>query len=115
MDPSPPKDRLYHVARDGILYALSMEGKILWKFVKQYPFGSPTISEGKIYVGSEDHNMYCLDMDGKELPQPTGLMKAEELGELQEAMYSWLIGSFWEAILVGRRQAQAPPSSEQSD
>ena len=55
------------------------------------------------------------DMDGKELPQPTGLMKAEELGELQEAMYSWLIGSFWEAILVGRRQAQAPPSSEQSD
>jgi outer membrane protein assembly factor BamB len=61
------ENTLYHVARDGILYALAMDGKVKWRFVKKYPFGAPVIYGGRIYVGNEDHNMYCLGMDGREI------------------------------------------------
>jgi outer membrane protein assembly factor BamB len=62
------KNVLYQGTREGVLHALTLKGKPLWKFVKNkeileaiYPYND------KIYVGSGDYNLYCLDIDGKEL------------------------------------------------
>ncbi|MBN2330254.1 MAG: PQQ-binding-like beta-propeller repeat protein [Candidatus Aenigmarchaeota archaeon] len=57
------KNRLYQQTRDGILYALTMDGKPLWKFVTREVIALPVIHQDKIYVGSADHNMYCLNIE----------------------------------------------------
>ncbi len=59
------KDILYQQSRDGILYAITPEGRILWKFVNKEQVAIPWIADDRIYVGSADHNLYCLDIDGK--------------------------------------------------
>lgn len=55
------------------------------------------------------------DEDDNEVAQPSGIVNLEDLGELSEPMYAWLISTFSEVVIVGRQQAQSPPSSEQSD
>jgi hypothetical protein len=54
------------------------------------------------------------DADGKEVPDITPDLKLDQLGELEDPMYSWVIGSFTECIIEGRRRAQSVPSSEPS-
>ncbi len=59
--------RLYVTSRDGFLFALTMDGKLLWKFTRNEPVSLPTVYDGKIYFGCEDHKLYCLDLEGKVL------------------------------------------------
>lgn len=64
---SPPViagDTIYLGGYDGQLYALSMNGNLIW----QEPFegsivGSPAVAGGKIVVGSADHYVYAIDAD----------------------------------------------------
>jgi len=50
-----------------------------------------------------------IDADGEAVPGITPGMELDDLGELEEPMYAWLIGSFTECILEGRRRAQSAP------
>ncbi len=68
ISPTIHEDRMYVGARDGNLFCLDIEGKILWKFKTGKVIESKaTIIEGKIYFGSEDGNVYCLSKNGKEI------------------------------------------------
>ena len=54
------------------------------------------------------------DADGKEVPFPDSGTKLDDVGELDEPMYAWLVGSFMEAIILGRSKAQSAPFSAES-
>ena len=61
---------IYHASRDGILYAISLEGKELWRFRTEGEESTdaiPLIYKDRIYFGAGDSNLYCLDLNGKEL------------------------------------------------
>lgn len=58
---------LYQGCRDGILYALTPEGKMKWKFVTRLMVIPVAAHNNRIYLGSGDYNLYCLDLSGKEL------------------------------------------------
>ena len=61
------EDMIFNTARDGILYALSMDGRILWKFETREVPGEPCVHDGKLYIGGGDFLMHCLDLKGKEM------------------------------------------------
>ncbi len=61
------KGYLYHVSRDGILFKLTLDGKLVWKFTKKEILSIPEIYEDRIYVGCEDQYLYCVDLDGNEI------------------------------------------------
>jgi outer membrane protein assembly factor BamB len=57
---------LYQEIRDGSLIALTLDGRELWRFKTNKVIALPLIHENRIYIGSEDQNMYCLRLqDGK--------------------------------------------------
>jgi outer membrane protein assembly factor BamB len=59
---------LYQGSRDGVLYALNLQGRELWRFrVKRDIMGIPVIYKNRIYVGACDNNFYCLDLNGREI------------------------------------------------
>ena len=40
------------------------ENILIWKYQKEGTiFSSPVVADGKVYVGSDDWNLYCLDAD----------------------------------------------------
>lgn len=61
--------KLYVGSFDGFFYALSLEGKLQWKFKsvghRYFPLGefqgSPAIDVAQIIVGSRDYNLYAID------------------------------------------------------
>jgi len=61
------EDVLYVPSRDGILYALTLEGKLIWRFTTRENVGPPLIHGDKIYAGSCNNTFYCLDMNGNEI------------------------------------------------
>jgi outer membrane protein assembly factor BamB len=61
------KGFIYHVSRDGILFKLTLDGKLVWKYSKKEMLCIPELYEERVYVGCEDHYLYCVDLDGKEL------------------------------------------------
>jgi outer membrane protein assembly factor BamB len=60
-------DMILYSSRNGTMYAVDMQGKLLWKFFTREVIGIPCIHDGRIYVGSCDFCMHCLDLDGREL------------------------------------------------
>lgn len=59
------KDVLYFGCNDKNFYAVSTEGKEIWRFPTEAPvMNMANISEGMIYFGSYDCNFYALDMEG---------------------------------------------------
>jgi len=59
------EDMIFASCFDKNLYALSLEGKLFWKFPTKGKLGNnPIIWEDKIYFGCEDGNMYCVDRNG---------------------------------------------------
>ncbi len=58
---------LYIGSRDGILFALDLNGKELWRFRTGGIVIGVGIKDGIIYLPSEDSNVYALNLDGKEL------------------------------------------------
>lgn len=60
-------DVIYNAARNGVLYAVSTEGVLLWKFVTREVPGEPCVHGERLYIGGGDFFMYCLSLDGKEL------------------------------------------------
>ena len=61
------KDVIYQGGRDGNLYALSLDGKLLWKFATREIVVPVICHDDRIYFGSGDQNLYCLDLNGREL------------------------------------------------
>lgn len=61
------KDLLIQPTNDGIIYAITLDGKLKWKFQKNEPFGAVATDGESLYVGCEDHNLYCVSQEGKEL------------------------------------------------
>lgn len=59
------KDVLYNCGRDGTLFAMTLEGKTIWKFRNNLIFGHPEVHDDKVYLTSEDHNMRCISSEGK--------------------------------------------------
>jgi outer membrane protein assembly factor BamB len=60
-------DVIYNAARNGVLYAVSTDGELLWKFVTREVPGEPCVHGDKLYIGGGDFFMYCLSLAGKEL------------------------------------------------
>ncbi len=61
------KGVLYQGCRDGILYALTPGGRMKWKFVTKEIVIPVSCHDDRIYFGSGDQNLHCLDLQGKEL------------------------------------------------
>ncbi|MCK5023056.1 MAG: PQQ-binding-like beta-propeller repeat protein [Candidatus Aenigmarchaeota archaeon] len=59
-------DVLLQQTRDGILFAITLDGKIKWRFKTEVLVGVPTVDykNDMIYVSSEDTHVYCLDNMG---------------------------------------------------
>ncbi len=63
--PAIYKDVVYFGCNDGILYALTVDGKLKWKFVAgDMIVSSPVVYNEKIFFGCYDGNMYCVGLDG---------------------------------------------------
>jgi outer membrane protein assembly factor BamB len=58
---------LFHASRDGNLYALTLDGRLIWKFTNKEHLSTPVFFEDKIFTGSEDFNLYCISLQGKKL------------------------------------------------
>ncbi len=57
---------IYHACRDGILFAISLEGKELWR--KKFDgcmYSKVVIEQGKIYFAVENGKIYCMNIDGE--------------------------------------------------
>jgi hypothetical protein len=50
------------------------------------------------------------DADGSEVPQLSGELTLDDLGDLSEPVYAWIVGSFTLAVVRGRQEAQSPSS-----
>jgi outer membrane protein assembly factor BamB len=62
------KDMILQQTRDGILFCLDLNGRILWKSGPGNNVQGPPLVHGDmIYFGSFDHNMYCVGLDGREM------------------------------------------------
>ncbi len=56
---------LYQPTRGGILFAVDIEGKVLWKFSRdELPLSTNTVHNDRIFQPSEDQHLYCLDLNG---------------------------------------------------
>jgi len=60
------KDMLFTGTRDGIFYALTLEGKEIWRFRMNGMVIGFSFRNGKIYIPCEDGNLYVLSEDGRE-------------------------------------------------
>jgi outer membrane protein assembly factor BamB len=58
---------LYQSNREGVIYAISTDGKEMWNWRINESLADLIVFENKIFVGSEDDNLYCIDLKGKEL------------------------------------------------
>lgn len=59
---------------DGNLYALTMDGKVSWKFTAKGPFWARPVSDGKVvYVPSMDHFLYAVNISDGSLAWKTDL------------------------------------------
>lgn len=87
--PAVVNDTLFFGSGDGYVYALSKDGTLKWKFLTSDGIDSSpaisdkqgnvvwsfkntsdsmrTVSEGILYIGSWDNNVYALTLEGKEL------------------------------------------------
>jgi outer membrane protein assembly factor BamB len=61
------KNVLYISTRDGFLFAVSLEGKELWRFKTAGIIIGIGIKDNVIYFGSEDRNFYAVNLEGEEL------------------------------------------------
>lgn len=61
-------DTLYVGNANGIFTALDLQGKVKWRFVARNLCGGGAPRDDRVYVGSWDHHLYCLDKQtGREL------------------------------------------------
>jgi outer membrane protein assembly factor BamB len=82
------EEKLYLVTRDGNLLAITLDGKIDWKFSRMHVPSIPAFKDGRIYVGFEDYNLYCLDLKGKVI------WKFTTQGSI------WLTAVFWDSTVI---------------
>ncbi len=70
-DPFPVKDGIAYVpCFDNNIYAIDISsGKEIWRFScgKYGMTGSPEIHNGRIYQGTRDGALFCIDLSGREL------------------------------------------------
>lgn len=75
---------IYHPTRDGILYALDMEGKEIWRFkVGEAPVGPPIAQDHVLYVTSDCNHVHALE-------RKTG----KEIWRFEAGGYTW-----WQALV----------------
>ncbi|MCK4714874.1 MAG: PQQ-like beta-propeller repeat protein [Candidatus Aenigmarchaeota archaeon] len=67
-DNSVYKNIMFYPAWDNNIYAITFSGSLVWRFgCKDIPYPG-TIHEGKLYFGSRDGNLYCIDAEtGREI------------------------------------------------
>ena len=69
-------DKIYAPNSDSNLYALDLDGELLWSFNTEFEqWGTPLIDGDMLYLPSMDHSIYALDAGNGEL-----LWKSEDLG-----------------------------------
>lgn len=60
------EDTIYAVCFDHNLYALTLDGKLKWRFTANGRLGNnPCPRNGRVYFGCENGNFYCVDKKGK--------------------------------------------------
>jgi outer membrane protein assembly factor BamB len=68
--PAVSGDALYFAGYDGMLYALTLDGDEIWDTTVGQAdkiVGGPVVADGKVLVGSSDHNMYAYDAESGSL------------------------------------------------
>ncbi len=63
--PVPFKNILLQQTRDGILFAVNYQGKIIWQFKTGLLVAVPYAQGDRIYMTAEDTHIYCLDYEGR--------------------------------------------------
>ncbi|MCX8202388.1 MAG: PQQ-binding-like beta-propeller repeat protein [Candidatus Micrarchaeota archaeon] len=59
-------ERLYIGSDDGNLYALNLDGSVIWKFTTNNSIKSvPIVMQNSIIVSSRDNNIYSISKDGR--------------------------------------------------
>jgi outer membrane protein assembly factor BamB len=102
-DPTSDRPTVYVAAADGFLYALNTEdGSVVWKsFVVETPnmghnWSSPTVVDGRIYMGVASHCISVLRGGVKEFDQATG----ELLNTYYSVPEDVVGGSVWSSTAV---------------
>jgi len=111
-------DMIFAPSSDYNLYALDMQGKLVWKFTaEQALWGQPVIDGINVYFGSMDHKVYALNMktgklvwsselDGSILGAVTldsdGVLYAGTLGDSVFALDSSSGKTIWQQAVSSR-------------
>jgi len=57
-------DNIVYVGTENFLYALDLNGNVMWKREMKIFGSSPMIIDNNIFAGTQDGYLYCLDMNG---------------------------------------------------
>jgi outer membrane protein assembly factor BamB len=111
-------DMIFAPSSDYNLYALDMQGKLVWKFTAgQALWGKPVVDDTNVYFGSMDHKVYALNMatgktvwstelDGSILGAITlgsdGVLYAGTLGDTVFALNTSSGSILWQQALSSR-------------
>ncbi len=100
--PLATEQGIFVPSADHNLYALDMDGKLLWEFTTdQALWAMPTANGGALYLPAMDHNFYALDMDsGRELwalDLGGAMVGAPVLNEDHSVVY---VGTFGNEVLA---------------
>jgi outer membrane protein assembly factor BamB len=69
-------DKIFAPSADGYLYALDLNGNLLWKYKTQHgQWGTPAANEQNVFLPSMDHRVYALEIGTGAL-----VWKSEDLG-----------------------------------
>jgi outer membrane protein assembly factor BamB len=82
------KGVLYQGTRDGIMFAISLEGKELWRYKAGDLITMPIAVNDRLYFGSEDGYFRCMDLKGGEI------WRFRIDGKM------WDIPSYWEGRII---------------
>lgn len=111
------KDMMYQVNREGVLFALTPDGKELWNFRINHAMANVVIHKDRIYFGTEEQNLYCIDLNGNVLWKfPTQGIMWWKPTIWNEKVYftSWDCNMYCVDIntheLVWKFRSQGPPS-----
>lgn len=62
------EDTLYAPNSNGILYALDLDGEIIWEFETEAAiWATPVFADGRLYVASQDHHLYAVNANTGDL------------------------------------------------
>ena len=81
--PTVADGKIYYALYDSVVRVIDYWGGSHGMYRIEHVVSSPALTDGKLYVGSEDHKVYCFDTDpGPDPNAPTFLWEYETFGDI---------------------------------